>query len=520
MAAVLLINKMIKLLTILLLLTVQVKANKIFSFGNLYYFKIESKGTSMVDKLFTNDSAALQQPDKTIAQYFEGWLQIKAFSKSDRLTFYTAAITIKKYNLLNEDHEVLELPFEQVLLEKPFYFQQLHNDNITQFYFEKNVLPAAQKIIKELLVHFQFKHKEEGKKVWMSAEQTTLAPCKVAYQLSNTNALSTTITRNVYFIGNEVYSKGEDITTRYTPTGRTTIQYSNVDKKLISVKGIEKITTFLNKKTAGVLEQTIYITDSVNGSLKDKCTVENYAGYYAIKDSLIITNLYTTISSQQFLSEVRKQTLADDTFKSLVTKLHAQNRNDDSLYLKLRALCTIHPQNSYLLMPLLDTADANSKLYTTIWSAVLHAENDESVNALSSILLHHTNDWPWLKYIIGNMGLAKNVTDSVIIVFKQLYATSSSLLVKNTIELALGSMVDNLYIKEPQKSKDLYLWLLQILLAKEKNVQNTIQQILVLGNTNNKNSYLMLQQYLLSTNKEINLLAKQIMSIIRFTTHN
>jgi hypothetical protein len=499
----------------------QAKANRIVGFSNIYYFKIESKGTSRVDKLFTTDSAILQQQDKTIAQYFEGWLQVKEFSKDNRLTFYTAAITIKKYNLFNEDGEALQLPFEQKLLEQPFYFQQLHNNNITQFYFERNVLPAAQKIIKELLVHFQFNYKAEGKKEWRSAEETTFAPCKVAYQLLNTDALSTTIARNVYFLGNEIgIPMNEDIATRYTPAGQTTIQYSNVDKKLLSVKGFEKITTFLNKKTAGVLEQTIYITDSVNSNIKDQLTIENYAEYYAIKDSLIMTNLFTTITAQQFLSEVRKLTLDQDTFESLVTKLHAQNRNDDSLYLKVRALCTIHSQSSYRLMPLLDTAHVDSKLYTTIWSAVLGAENDEGVNALSSILLKHKNDWLWLKYITGNMGLAKNVTDSMVLVFKQLYATTSSLPIKNTIELGFGSMVDNLYTRQPQKSKALYLWLLQQLMAKEKSVQNTIQQILVLGNTNNKKSYLMLRQYAALPNKEISKLAKQIMTLIKSTIHN
>jgi hypothetical protein len=511
---------MIKLLTILLLLTVQVKANTIFSFGSLYYFKIESKGTSRVDKLFTNDSTVLQQPDKTIAQYFEGWLQVKEFLKTDRLSFYTAAITIKKYSLFNEDGEALQLPFEQEVLEQPFYFQQLHDVSITQFYFEKKLLPAAQKIIKELLVHFQFHNRKGESRQWINEEQHTLAPCKAAYKLQFVTTVSTTIGRNIISLGNVVHNKSDDILIRYEPGGHKIITYSNTDKKLLSVKGLEKITTFLNKKTAGVLEQTIYITDSVNSSLKDKCTVENYAGYDAIKDSLIITNLYTTLSAQQFLSEVRKQTLADDTFESLVTKLHVQNRNDDSLYLKLRALCTIHPQNSYRLMPLLDTADVTNKLYTTIWSAVLYAENDESINALSSILLHHKNDWPWLKYITGNMGLAKNVTDSMVLVFKQLYATTSSLPVKNTIELGFGSMVDNLYTRQPQKSKALYQWLLQQLLAKEKSVQNTIQQILVLGNTNTRNSYLMMQQYAASPNKEISKLAKQTITMIKSAIHN
>jgi hypothetical protein len=194
----------------------------------------------------------------------------------------------------------------------------------------------------------------------------------------------------------------------------------------------------------------------VNFSLANKFAIENYARYYAIKDKLVMTHLYTPITAQQFLSEVRMQTLADDTFESLVTKLHAQNRNDDSLYLKLRALCTIHRQSSYQLMPLLDTADADSKLYTTIWSAVLGAENNEGVNALSGILLKHKSDWVWLKYIIGNMGLSKIVTDSMVLVFKQLYTNSSDLQVKNTVELSIGTMVDNLFVYQPEKSKALY----------------------------------------------------------------
>ncbi len=497
------------ILIILLLFNLQVSARQDSTLVRSYYIDVSSKSTSRIEKIFSNDSLLLQQPDKEINQHFEGILQNVLLEKGSTGAVFEAKFNLRQYALFDENEQGLTVPFSPSELEQLFFYKLSAENKIVDIQFQKTVSVAAQKVIREVVAHLQYTVVINAGNTWTAVEDNPVGHCKTNYQIILRNGSKTIIqkTPTKYFAAaNEV--NDNLLKTISQPEGSVTIELLDVDGSLVRMTGEQKVVTLLNDKVVGTSEQKLYIVDTARNYISDDYQEMKHKWYRKMKNNLLSSSIYIYVSTQQILIENRRRTLGADSYSSIVAMLETAGPvGSDSVYFKIRALCTVYPAYSKKFAVILDTTRASSVVYENIWQALLHTGNAESINAICSVLKNHSNDWPWLKNIIGNLGLVKNCTDTLVSTFQQLYGITNNGSIKNTIELAMGTMVDNLLKIERVKSQDLYYWLLQKLNSKPISDKNSFQKILVLGNTNNPAAKKIIEQYLDASNEEISKLA-------------
>ncbi len=494
---------------ILLLFSLQGSAQQDSTLVQSYYFNVSSKSTSRIEKIFSNDSLLLQQPDRELNQQFEGELKKVLLEKGNAGSVLEAKFVIKQYALFDENEQGLSVPFDMSELEELFYYKLSAENRIVDIQFQKNVSVSAQKVIRELIAHLQFKFVANATKTWEAAEDNPVGHCNILYQIVLRDGTKTFIQKNYvnYFAtANEVNENF--LKTVSLPEGSSTIEVLNTDRSLVRITGRQKIITLLNDKVVGTSEQKIYIVDTARKYISDDYLQMKYKLYRKMKNNLILSSIYLYVSPLQILIDNRRKTLGADSYSSIVAMLQTAGPvGSDSVYFKIRALCTVYPAYSRKFAAILDTGRASSVVYENIWQALLHTGNAESVNAICSVLKNHRNDWPWLKNIIGNLGLVKNCTDTLVSTLQQLYGITNNGSIKNTIELAMGTMVDNLSNVSKERSVNIYNWLIQKLNSKPVSDKNSFQKILVLGNTNYPPAKKIIEQYLDVSNEELSKLA-------------
>ena len=501
--------KIKNLLIILILFASKLLAQPV-SLGN-YYFNIKSTGSSRLEKIFTTDENILNKPDEQVKQNFEGIITFTTLKKYGSTSICEVKITTSKYELNNGNNEPLEAGFLIAHLELPFYVTINKYGGIILFAFDKAINENTQKILKELLTHFQIN--KISHVTYTHIMQTPTG--NVLVQFKQATKISTLKT-NLNFINNDEVIGNNELATTLVPSGSVLIHWYKQNNTLKSITGTETTTVLLNNKVAGTAANIVCI-NTVNAILPSaKIIIQKLQNYELLKSQYQMVKMYEPITTKQVIIEARKRIIKNDTYEKLIAKLSTNSNNpNDSLYLKVRALVTVYPTLSYTFLPMLDTSKATSNTYSVLWMSLLHAESPEATNAICSILVKHKDDWEWSKNIIANLGVAKIVTDTMIDALKQIHKNSTSAKIVRTTELALGSLVDNLSKQSSTKSNSLYKWLLAHINMQTTNENVIMQNILVLANTNTLQAKREIKKYTIHTNIAIKERAEQALQNLK-----
>lgn len=528
----------------LFLCQLKVYAQSPKTFASEYNFNLVENGYSRAEKLFSLDSNVLQAPDKSATQVFRGVLfnnfigeisrsnLTKYFAESlaqtenpnlifeDSLSekLYSAKINVTEFKLKENDETELQIPFEINELEGKFYYSTTSKGAIRRVFFYKNISGYAKKTLLNFISKFQ---------VWkpiltpnsptssgQTIEDFPVGHAIVEYKFdllkAKSEAQATKTILRFFKLKNE--EDNNFLKSYYIPKGRVKIIYDNKKDIVKSISANEEITTMLGNKVAGVSNmnynfQLKNITHNKNNFDANNPNSGGLTEFYDSHQSLVLCGLYTFIDSDEIIRIARKEVLADDNFESIKKKLDDKNYPQDSLYLKIRALATVVPESAFRLSELLDTQANNSVNYDVISRGLLHSQTPNSYNAIAQILLHHKDDFGWLYNLVTNLGLAKNPTDSLVESLKKVATETTNNKVRKMVQLALGSVVDNLSILDSAKSKGLLKWIFYELEKFADNEKSHIQKMLVLGNTNSYEGYNEVKKYLADSNANLRIAA-------------
>jgi hypothetical protein len=179
-----------------------------------------------------------------------------------------------------------------------------------------------------------------------------------------------------------------------------------------------------------------------------------------------------------------KNTLADDNFKTLSTKLELVKTSDaeyeDELVKKFRALAWLSETDCSKMAALLKEATPASDTFRVMSHALAAVETPFSINELATIIAERNNEEPVMSELLPVLATSSTPTGKAADIIKALaFSKTGSAFITSTAQLTLGGMVKNLRATDRKKADELT----DIIIEHMKNSPDTIQQLLVYGNT-------------------------------------
>ena len=474
-----------------------------------YKFSMMSKSVNNMETLLKPESDITDADNRRSEFKFTGLLSVTKIQSGTDSAFYSGEI-IPFSTIIQTDNAFGFQDMDSSYLKQNFFYNT-YKGKITSVHLLTGTPEAVGNTIKSLLSYFQISKPSGKEKIWTAREEDAYGHFNVEYAF--VSADKATSTKIIKHKKNYITLKAElntnELKTTYTTIGSTTITLDTKTGSLVALKGEEQITTKLAKKLLGVLKTKFQFDHYRHSNLKPGSSAKQLDKFSELRNLYYETKLYTFISSQDFNKLVRANTLETDNFETIIVKLRdsIDPKDEDSIYLKIRALATVHPETCKSLADILDMQKANTTVYNLLYRGLLGAENDESVNALSMILLKHRNDWEYEKNIVTNLGLSKVITDTLVNTYKELATASPPTKLNITALIALGTMVDNLSVTDSSASAALLQWVFSETSKLGNDIKPTRQKLLTWGNTNTKQALDSILPYLKYDDASINVLA-------------
>jgi Lipoprotein amino terminal region len=343
---------------------------------------------------------------------------------------------------------------------------------------------------KEVISRLQFVHPSHRSNTWNITEMNSTGSFNAHY----------TKTSNGYEKTNTGYITGTSVWSNQ--------QVINAGKSIITLNSLQIIQTLKNSETLTTLLGPDTI--SISGTKLDIHQQFNPLGISADYKKLLSSPDYqessllaTTMSSGEIRTLAYQHTLGNENFESLTKQLRTNTHDKDSdekLTMKFRALAFLHPADCQKIATLLSAESYNTSSYQILSNALTRTNTYSATNTLSSLINQKKSNpsvvMPWLTAL----AMTTVPTDSAISVCKLIgfenYTGHSgdqadpSLI--STARLALGAIANHLRPFDSAKSEQL----VQYLIIRMSTDQDTLQRLLVLGNSGSPLIMSILQNYI------------------------
>lgn len=470
----------------------------------IYAFNMESKSINNLAILLTEEKQKEPMKSKEIVFHFKGTLEICFIRKEQQGKLYCAKILPTIFSINEGDNTATYQP-DTSLLSQPFYFL-IDNGTVRKLFLLKKTPEPVTNTIKSLFSLMQYSVPRDTVTGWTIMQDDPNGHCVTRYSLiSKTNFTDSILKVKTEYIAFKNETNSSRLKTTYLPYGSAAIR---LDKKTflpISINSNEKIVTKLTYKTIGVLETTFQLQRMGSKQLQSINTQLDTKGFNLNTLLYSTVPIYTFVNSQQFNILVRRNLLGNDNAETILAKLTRPFREEDadSLYLKIRSLATVYPETAKRLAAILDTLRENTTSYKVVSRGLLEAENKESVNALALLIWKHRNNWNYSKAIISHLGLSLVITDTLTYLYKKLARLDKMSPISKTAQMALGTMVDNLSMRDSLSSARLWKWLAKETAKMGSDQKSTKQKLFIWGNTNRRPALDSVIPYLHSNDEEI-----------------
>lgn len=450
----------------------------------VYSYKSDGVGYSDIQMLYNTDSGVRTQP----------------FFKRPGLqtTYVNISCKIRKTilesanNIIQVCFEIVEpvvkiennsLPVDVDAITKemisPVFAQMSANGNILNIKTDSSVSYITAGIIKNILSNTQAVMLSPQMKTWLVTEENTNGLFKAKYK---------------------VVKKYHD-STEYLKinTGYEKIKSAKKNQKLIP----ENITTVITNKQGSV--QRIHTSESLVTMFdKDTIVASGSSTEFALLSSTTteqneILNFKQVVHSGKYLKSFAlsdpisdeeinrlayKNTLADDNFESLVAKLKMVNipnkQFENDLSKKFRALAWLSEVDCSRMAALLKNANPGSVTFSVISDALAAVETPFSINELVSIVSARRNEESVLVELLPVLAVSPTPTVKAADIIREIaFSKLSNPVIQSMAQLTLGGMVKNLVSIDRKKSEELT----GVIVDNLKNSTDTIQQLLIYGNT-------------------------------------
>jgi hypothetical protein len=190
------------------------------------------------------------------------------------------------------------------------------------------------------------------------------------------------------------------------------------------------------------------------------------------------------ISDEEITRLAYKNTLADDNFETLVEKLGQVGAHDEQyeseLTKKFRALAWLRENDCSKMATMLKEAALGSVTFRIMSHALAAVETPFSIDELAAVVSARRSDELVMMELLPVLATSTTPTGKAADIIKELaFSNAGNAVITTTAQLTLGGMIKNLRIKDRKKADELT----EVVVENMKNSRDTLQQLLVYGNT-------------------------------------
>ncbi|MBX2934689.1 MAG: hypothetical protein KF825_10610 [Ferruginibacter sp.] len=370
----------------------------------------------------------------------------------------------------------------------PVFAEMSVKGNILNIKTDSSVSYITTGIIKNILSNTQTVILSTHKKSWLVTEENTNGLFNAKYTVVNKYADSTE-----YLKINTGYEKIRSAkkNQKLLPQNVTAViinKYGNIQR----IHTSESLITMFGTDTivASGSSTEFVLLSSTTADQKEILNFQQIAHSGKYLKSVALSD---PISDEEINRLAYKNTLADDNFESLVAKLKLVNiknkQFEDDLSKKFRALAWLSEVDCSRMAELLKNAEPGSDTFSVISGALAAVETPFSINELASIISARRNEEAVLVELLPVLAVSPTPTANAADIIREIaFSKLSNPVIRSMAQLTLGGMVKNLESIDRKKTEELT----GVIVDKMKNSTDTIQQLLVYGNTG---SYRLLPVY-------------------------
>ena len=449
-----------------------------------YSFRAESVGYSDIKSLYTVDSG------KTGPSFFRREtirvlnMNVLCDIKMTKLE-QDAKELLLSYEILNPAVSIENdgMPLNAVALAQelthPVFVELTAQGQIRTVRIDTAVTDMAANLLKEILSRMQFVTRDKDSTTWQTTEQNTTGTFTARYRLLQTNRDSAVYEKII-----QEYTKLKSPQKKQRVEIDSRANISTDQSGLVHRISISEAQVVLfNKDTISAVGSKVSASlKSANKAAKtDVTALENLkrSSHYSIE-----SELSTPLSKDQIYRQAYRGTLGNDNWETLILKLNKRETIDkereDSLVLKFRALAYLFPEDCRRLGTLLRNESYGTRSFRVLSRALSITETSFATDEIAGIIKERKKEEKVLIELLPVLATTGSPTVASAGILKELaFDPGNAPVVITTAQLALGGMANNFRKTDPKQSEELT----QFLIQKMEPETDTVQKILVLGNT-------------------------------------
>ena len=459
-----------------------------------YSYNAENFGYSDIKKLYSLDSVTAKQSffNSKSLQYLE--MTIQSDLKKTVLKKTNDSILIC-YQLLNPILDIktegVSINIEPIIkdLIKPVFVKSDVNGKIGKLKFDADISETSTGLYKDILSRMQFVKPLKKTKDWQTTEENTLGTFIAYYQKEDSDGPNKVYSKYVLdYLTYKSIKENHNLKIENHTTIETDafgeLKHVNTSEAQIMLQNNDTLSVLGSKVSIFIRSEKNVNNDVVSNLL----TIEKSERY----------SHNTTLSEETSDENIRimsyKGTLNTDNWESLIEQLSTTTNlkleTEERLVLKFRALFYLYPEYCEKAVSQIKNEQINSKVFMVISKALSITETSYAIDALATLIDKNKNEEGLLRRLIPVLTTTKHPTDKAIEVVKSIAFNTKKpqdYFTISTSQLALGGMANQLRLIDTLKSNSLTRYLLENITTEK----DTIQQLLILGNTG---SYLVFPQ--------------------------
>ena len=361
----------------------------------------------------------------------------------------------------------------------PFFAEISKNGKIMNVRIDTAISYFSSNTMKQIVSDLQFVQADKQSKTWGTSEENISGTYRAKYRFvrdsgnlreylkTNTGYTKIKSGQDKQQISVDSRSKiFVDSTAQVQKINSVEAQFVLFDKDTIAASGSQTDIQFLSATTATVSE--LVTLDKLSRS-------SNYSE---------ATSLSAGLSSDKIHQIAYTNTLANDNWDTLIQKLESTKEDDaksrEQLVLEFRALAYLVPETCEKMKELLLSETFGSIKFQILLEALSHTGTKQSINTLVRIISERKNHEDIVLEILPVLSTTTVPTNEAIEIARELaFEQQNNEAVRSTAQLTLAALAYNFRKSDVNLSEELTKYLIQ----KMEKETDTIQKILVLGNT-------------------------------------
>jgi hypothetical protein len=476
---------------------IKINNNSIYSHGNVFTYTYVSEGIGYSDiaRLYATDSLStkrrfFESPTiNTIGLKFECTIRERVLANRNNKITIEFEIAAPIFSDSNSSLFIDYRAMSNELL-RPIFIEISPDGRIMAIQTDSSIAYATFNFIRGILSHFQFVSGDGRQKEWEVVEENSTGSFTARYKFIKKSTSGTEYQkRNSGYIKINTLAKGEkvnvkSICTYLIDSGIIRKAYSS--EACATIFGNDTISIMGAKATIGL--KSIDIASGAELAYLDK--LRSLLQYHRV------TTLGTTLSDEEILRRSYLKTLGRDDLFTLLGKLKntppTDKKAERELVFEFKALIYLYPENCKAITSVIIKEPLGSFTFRVLIAGLANAQTNFGTDAISEIIKQRKGEKKTVTNLLPLLTTTQSPTVKAANLVKEL-ATDITVDedTRSEAQLCLGSIANHIRKSNPLMSDSIVHYILNTI----KVLPDTLQQVLILGNTGSGLALPVLRKY-------------------------